>query len=72
MISGKYDMHGGYGECQGFGRVWVEDGQASNWYDNGCCPKCVQFAERLHAVMYPDTARQTLNIIREEWKRNYK
>lgn len=28
----------GYGDCNGFGRIWVEDGQASNIAN---CPGCV-------------------------------
>lgn len=32
--------HGGYGKCCGLGRVWVDDGQASNWYEGGSCENC--------------------------------
>lgn len=35
-----FDMHGGYGRCSGIGKVWVDDGEASNFYEGGHCPRC--------------------------------
>ena len=38
-----WDMHGGYGLCSGppvGGKVWVDDGEQSNWYVGGTCPRC--------------------------------
>lgn len=42
--------HDGYGKCSGTGRVWVDDGQASNWYEGGSCDACRSFAEKLRAL----------------------
>ena len=36
----EHDNHGGYGQCSGKGRFWVEDGLASNWYSGGTCERC--------------------------------
>jgi hypothetical protein len=38
------DMHGGYGRCAGAGQVWVDDGEASNFYRGGSCPDCAPVA----------------------------
>lgn len=49
--------HDGYGKCGGTGRVWVDAGQASNWYEGGSCETCRSFdaklAERLTKAASP-------------------
>lgn len=34
------DDHGGYGKCGGLGKVWVDDDEASNFYEGGLCRHC--------------------------------
>lgn len=36
----KTPEHDGYGRCSGTGRVWVDDGDKSNFYRGGSCPNC--------------------------------
>jgi hypothetical protein len=50
----KYNSpyHGGYGTCNGFGSVWVDDGVASNSYTGGPpCPNCLTMQDKLAKAM---------------------
>lgn len=51
FASFEHDNHGGYGRCGGSGRVWVDDGMASNFYDGGTCDRC---ADNTTAPINPD------------------
>lgn len=42
----RCDNHGGYGRCRGTGKVWVDDGEASNFYRSGSCPDCAPMPDR--------------------------
>lgn len=39
----EHDNHGGWGLCGGRRKVWVDDGDRSNWYEHGSCPECSKF-----------------------------
>jgi hypothetical protein len=58
------DHHGGYGQCGGLGKVWVDDGVASNWYVGGSCPDCERVAKRLEAALKSRSRAQP--VITEE------
>lgn len=45
-MSDRWDNHGGYGRCRGTGKVWVDDGEASNFYRSGSCPDCAPMPDR--------------------------
>jgi hypothetical protein len=51
--------HDGYGLCSGFGRMWVDDGRNSNFYEGGSCRRCVRMSERLSELLQSSQKRAT-------------
>lgn len=56
----EHDNHGGYGLCCGNGKVWVDDGMASNYYEGGTCKRC---ADNSPAPINPDGPEAATAII---------
>lgn len=54
-MEAAWDYHGGYGQCTGTGRVWVDDGEQSNFYTQGSCPRCRPVTSET-TIPFPDPA----------------